>query len=129
MIDLKVLKKKHFCNEDYEKIENYEKAISDSERYVCHHRFETHTSDGEKRLVDLSVEELKALDMYFNRPAEELIFLTKAEHNSLHHKGKVCSEEQKKKLSKSMKGKNKGIREDLKGKHWRLENGKRIWFK
>ena len=38
-----------------------------------HHRLETHNSDGERRLVNLTVDELKALDMYYNRPAEELI--------------------------------------------------------
>ena len=80
-----------FCIEDISKIENYEEATASKELYECHHRLETHTSDGERRKVDLSREELLALDMYYHRPANELIFLKKADHSSLHHKNKVAS--------------------------------------
>ena len=38
-------------------------------------------------------------EMYWKRPASELIFLTPAEHTQLHSKGKVLSEETKRKLS------------------------------
>ena len=71
---------------DPAKIEGYERAISDPSdtRYHCHHRYETHTSDGIIRSVPLSRDELKALDMYYNRPAEELIILTAREHAQLH---------------------------------------------
>ncbi len=90
-----------------ELIENYEQAVADTTQvWECHHRLQTHTSDGERRLVDITAKELKALDMYYNRPAEELIFLTKEEHGSLHHKGKTpwnkgkhLSEKTRKKLS------------------------------
>jgi hypothetical protein len=34
--------------------------------------------------VNITVEELKALDMYYNRPAEELIWLRNKEHSKLH---------------------------------------------
>ena len=52
--------------------------------------------------------------MYYHRPAEELIFLTKSEHFSLHRKGKPAhnkgvpmSEEQRKKMDEFYKsGKN-----------------------
>ena len=94
-----------FCK-DYENIENYEKALKDNFKgWNCHHRLETHNSDGERRLVDIAKKELKALGMYYNRPADELIFLTTSEHNTLHHKGKHRSEETKKKLSEANKGK------------------------
>lgn len=93
-----------------EKIENFEKALADNfVGWEVHHRLETHTSDGERRLVDISKAELKALDMYYNVPAEQLIYLTKAEHNSLHKKGntntlgKRHSEEAKKKMSLAKK--------------------------
>lgn len=88
-----------YCTEP-EKIENFEKALADNFKGWCiHHRLETHNSDGERRLVDITRAELKALDMYYNRPASELIYLTIAEHTSLHWKGKHLSEETKKKLS------------------------------
>lgn len=96
------------CSEP-SKIENYDKAIADTtQTWECHHRLETHTSDGERRLVDLTQEELEALDMYYHRPPEELIFLTYKDHNSLHSKGKRHTEETKRKLSNANKGKLKG---------------------
>lgn len=73
--------------EQIEQIENYEFAKKDNfQGWHIHHRLETHNSDGEKRLVNLSREELIALDMYYNRPANELIFLTASEHAKLHRK-------------------------------------------
>lgn len=118
-----------------ELIENYDKAVADDTQvWDCHHRLETHNSDGERRLIDISRAELIALNMYYDRPPEELIFLTSAEHKSLHikseetrrklsaaRKGRHLSEECKKKLSETHKGK-------LKGKHWKLVDGKRVWY-
>ena len=97
-----------FCK-DYKNIENYEKAKADNFKgWNCHHR----------KGVDIPREELKALGMYYNRPASELIFLTISEHSRLHqssveskkknseaHKGKYLSEETKKKISDARKGK------------------------
>ena len=60
---------KVYCCEDVSKIENYEVAVNSPEKWVCHHRLETHNSDGERRLVDLTSTELKALDVYYHRPA------------------------------------------------------------
>lgn len=98
--------------DDIENVENYEKAKADNfEGWECHHRLETHTSDGERRTVDISRKELQALGMYYHRPAEELIFITIPEHSSLHHKGKPSklkgrhlSEETRKKCSETSKG-------------------------
>ena len=85
-----------YCK-DYKNIENYDKALADNFKgWECHHRLETHNSDGERRLVDISHKELMALNMYYNRPPEELIFLTSREHNA-YGKGKHRSEEAKKK--------------------------------
>lgn len=104
-----------FCK-DYENIENYEKALADNFKgWDCHHRLETWTSDGERRQIDITVAELKALGMYYNRPASELIFLRKGEHTALRkvssetrkklsEAGKNISEETRKKLSMSSKG-------------------------
>ena len=91
---------KYYCK-DYENIENYQKAKADDfKNWEVHHRLETHTSDGERRLVDITRRELIALDMYYNRPSSELIFLATSEHRSLHKP----SEETKKKIGAAKKG-------------------------
>jgi len=51
-----------------------------------------------------------------NNSLSNLVYLTKNEHISLHMKGKHLSEEHRKKISNSMKGKN----HPLYGKHWTL---------
>ena len=91
----------NYCK-DYENIENYEKAKKDNFKgWECHHRLETHTSDGERRLVDITKKELIALNMYYNRPASELIFMKHSEHQFLHHKGRKRSDEAKNKMSEA----------------------------
>ena len=117
--------KNHFeryCK-NYENIENYQKAKTDNFKgWHCHHRLETHNSDGERRLVDITVAELQALDMYYNRPSSELIFLTESEHNSLHKP----SEESKKKMSEAKKGRHLGKDNSFYGKHHSEESKKRM---
>lgn len=94
----------HYCR-DYTQIENYNKAVVDETQiWDCHHRLETHTSDGERRLVDISTEELKALGVYYNRPPEELIFLTQEEHMRLHRLGKKLDKESIQKRTAKQKG-------------------------
>ena len=128
-----------YCTEP-ENIENYEKAAADTFKgWDCHHRLETHNSDGESRLVDITVDELKALDVYYNRPASELIFLTSSEHIILHQKGKHHSEEAKKKIGAAKKGEKnpnygkhlseetrKKLRETMKGKPVSEETRKKL---
>ena len=93
----------NYCK-DFENIENYQKAKKDNFKgWQCHHRLETHTLDGERREVDITADELKALRMYYNRPAEELIFMKRSEHRSLHTKGKILSEETREKLREAHK--------------------------
>ena len=123
---------KHYCK-DYENIENYDKAAADNFKgWECHHRLETHNSDGERRLVDITRDELKALDMYYNRPSSELIFLPTSEHQFLHQKGKKRSEETRKKLSEAKKGKQfseehkKKLSEAHKGKSLSEEHKKKL---
>ena len=85
---------KSYCNEDISLIENFDKAIYDKEQtWQCHHRRELETPR----------KELIKLGEYYSRPASELIFLTNSEHNALHHKGKLISEEHKKKVSEANK--------------------------
>ena len=71
-----------FCiPSEYELIENYDKAKADNFRgWDCHHRLELHP-DCSLRFTRKS---LQVLDLYYNRPANELIFLTRSEHAKLH---------------------------------------------
>ena len=136
---------KRYCK-DYENIENYQKAKKDDFKgWHCHHRLETHTSDGERRLVDISYKELKALGMYYNRPAEELIFLTSSEHEAYNNGkpksdetrrkmkgnknalGYKHSEEAKKKMSEARKGKTKS--EETRRRMSEAAMGKNTWTK
>ena len=112
-----------YCCEDISVIENYNNAITDkTQSWDCHHRLETHNSDGELRLESLTVEELKALNMYYNRPASELIFLTSSEHISMH--GSVRTTEFRKNISNKLKGfkhssnSKKKIADNKRGKHF-----------
>lgn len=107
-----------YCK-DYENIENYEKAKADNFKgWHCHHR----------REIDFSRKELIALGMYYNRPADELIFLTRAEHNTLHKKGntyflgKHHSDEARNKIRKASKIRNTGEKNPMYGKHHTLES-------
>lgn len=78
-----------YCSDGISNVENYELAKADGfNGWHLHHRYETHTSDGERRTVDLSKEELEALDMYWNRPSAELVFMRNDDHIRLHHRGK-----------------------------------------
>lgn len=68
-----------------ELIENYDKAIADkTQTWECHHRFE----------ALFTKEELIKYNWYYDVSPNCLIFLTKAEHNSLHKGGKKGQKEQ-----------------------------------
>lgn len=142
-----------YCIEDISKIENYDKAIADTtQTWVCHHRLEMQDEPFN------SAEYLKKNNLYYHRPAAELIFLTRGEHTKLHstgrrlseescrkisesNKGRKFSKEHRRKLSEAMKGKHpsdetliklseshKGKVPWNKGKSWKLIDGKRVWF-
>ena len=118
-----------YCKE-YENIENYEAAKKDNFKgWGCHHRLETHNSDRDRRLVDITPAELKALGMYYNRPASELVFLTISEHRSLHNSGSgnpMCNEDTRKKVSETTKGKYAGENNAMYGKHHTEESKKKM---
>lgn len=75
-----------FCRMgEEEKVLHYAEAKADNfKNWVRHHRLETHTSEGFLRSVQLSKAELIALDMYYDRPAEELIWLKAGVHRTVH---------------------------------------------
>lgn len=96
---------RRYCSDDISKVENYDKAMTDlGVRYDCHHRLEI-GNNGEA----ISYKDLIAHGLYYHRPASELIFLTKSEHNRLHKKGnknrigKNHSEEAKRKMREARK--------------------------
>lgn len=71
---------KQYCSEPLENIENYEKAIADTEHvWDCHHRAEILPCGVYTR------QQLVKAGMYWNRPASELIFLLHGEHRRLHN--------------------------------------------
>ena len=95
---------KWYCKEDISKIENYENAIADTtQTWHLHHRDEVKILPSGIE-VRRSREELIENDRYYHCPANELIFLTKAEHTRLHTKGKQLSEESKIKIGEANKG-------------------------
>ena len=73
-----------YCRE-IERVENFKEAEKDNfEGWVVHHRYETETSDGNPRSQELLSDELKALGMYYDRPANELIFMRRSEQTEEH---------------------------------------------
>ena len=100
---------KMFCKEDISKIENYDKAISDSTQiWHCHHRDEVKVLSSGMTVLR-SRQDLIDNGHYYNCPANELIFLTNAEHIRLHRNGLKLSEEWRRKISESHKGKTNSI--------------------
>lgn len=76
MISEKFAKK--YCYEDISEIKNYEIALNDkTQMWHCHHILET-TNHVSKRFLIKN-------NLYYNRPAKELIFLTAQQHKMLHH--------------------------------------------
>ena len=74
-------KAKVYCSDDISLIENYHKAIADRDKmWDIHHRREC---DSEGRTL-FTKKQLIAMNLYYNRPAEELIFVTRSMHWKIH---------------------------------------------
>lgn len=86
---------KRYCIDPVEKIDGYERAKNEPGQFHLHHRLE---EQGYSR------KELISKGLYYERPAEELVFLTREEHVRLHHEGKTLSGESRKNLSEKRKG-------------------------
>ena len=127
MIDIK--RAKRYCSEDISLIENYQEAISSSEIYHLHHKLEIELNKSSQELIELG--------LYWNRPANELIFMKQFDHKSLHSSN--LREETRKRRSESLRGENnpfygktlsnehkKKISETLKGKILSEETRKKI---
>lgn len=95
-----------YCPEEYELIENYDKAKADNFKgWVCHH------INGEV----LSREDLIEMNLYYNVPYYMLKFVTDAEHRRLHidkssfsFKGHHHTKETKAKIIKNLRRTPKG---------------------
>lgn len=67
---------KSYCREPIENIRGYREAVESDGIFDCHHINElTFTKD-----------ELKKMNMYYNRPASELVIMTHSDHSRWHHK-------------------------------------------
>ena len=126
---------------DYKNIENYKDAVSSPLRFDLHHRREITEKKSKKQLIDEN--------LYYDRPAEELVFLEHGEHMRLHKEGENnplfgqhLSAETRQKISIAMKGKHlppewraklsansawKGKLAHNKGKHRHIENGHYVY--
>ena len=123
-----------FCSEPIDKIEHYEEALAEDFAGWCiHHRLEIQES---KRV---SRQELKDQGLYYDRPANELVFMTNGEHMKLHMTGKHHSEEHRQKIAESLKCKHRsaehrkklsealsGEKNPMYGKHHSEESRKKI---
>ena len=122
--NIKILKS--YCSE-YTQIENYAEAVKSPLKYDLHHRLEISENKSRKDLIDEN--------LYYDRPATELIFLSHVEHSRLHNANR--SEETKQKISENncryWKGKlrspetKRKMSDVKKGLHWHLENGKHVY--
>ena len=99
---------KSYCSEQLELIDNYQQAKADDfEGWCIHHRLEIQP-DGTR----VSAQELKDNGLYYDRPANELVFVRKPEHHRLHwigntfNKGKHLSAETRQKIAEARKGEN-----------------------
>ena len=98
---------RRYCTDPLDKIEHYEEALAEGFKCWCiHHRREI-KPDGTR----VSRQELKDNGLYYDRPANELVFMRLGEHRSLHNIGnKFClgyhhSEDHRRKNSLAHRGK------------------------
>ena len=72
---------KKYCSEDVSLIENYYQAITDKDKmWDIHHKREC--DENGKTLF--TYKQLIDMNLYFKRPASELIFVTKSMHKKMH---------------------------------------------
>ena len=105
---------KRYCKDPASMIENYHEAMMDkSQTWICHHKDEVKVLPSGITVVR-SPKELMENNRYYNCPANELIFLTRKEHNILHNKVRVHSKDTRQKISEAHKGKHHSAETRLK---------------
>ena len=101
---------KRYCSEDISLIENYHQAIADEERkWEIHHRREC---DSEGRTL-FTKKQLLEMGLYFNRPASELIFVTRSMHWKLHRELREKSWKNSQKIGGKIGGKISGKKKSI----------------
>ena len=117
---------KTFCYEPLELVENYQQALAEGFKGWCMHHKREIQPDG----TIVSMQELKDQNLYYGRPANELIFMRFEEHSALHHNNR--SYDTRKKLSEASKNRVfskdtcEKISNALKGKHLSEETRKKL---
>lgn len=91
-----------YCREPLENIENYDVAIASDEMYELHHRDEVRVLPSGMVAVR-SRDDLKENGRYRNCPANELIFLSRTEHRTMHRSRENLSSETRKRISDARK--------------------------
>lgn len=89
---------RRYCREDYTKIRGFDEAVNSTDKYDIHHLNElTFTRD-----------ELIKMNMYYHRPASEIVWLSHSDHRKWHDRwngnpmyGRIHSEEARKKMKES----------------------------
>lgn len=93
-------KAKKYCSEWIMLIENYERAVNDKTRmWHCHHKAQI------CKCGVYSARDLIKFGLYWNRPANELIFLPPGDHNSIHRIFKQMTPEERENSPEAAKGK------------------------
>lgn len=83
-----------YCCEDISKIYGYNEAVLDKENYWdCHHCLGLVWT--QRQLIEMG--------LYYNQPADRLMFVTKSQHKKLHYitKQRIVSKEARKNMSKA----------------------------
>lgn len=90
-----------YCREDITLIKNYEEAVSDTtQMLLCHHR-------NAEPFTGFCTKDLKKMNMYLQRPASELMFVTRKMHEDIHGSFKKAGKRDK-----------SGSKNSFYGKHW-----------
>lgn len=137
--DIKCQNHKNYCRDPISNIEGYDEALNDLDhKYVIHHRLETCKRNRKTGKFDIKRDPseyvdrdtLKAFGLYFNRPANELVYMRYDEHSRLHtsgrgfgtrkdyNKGKRRTKEQKDYLSNLYKGRSWALDPVTGKRHW-----------
>lgn len=118
MISKDFYRLKKICCEEISLIENYNEAVNDTTQiWDCHHRKEIELNKNRQELIDMG--------LYYNRPANELIFITHSDHTKLHQTNKKVNQSTKDLISEAAK-KRVGDKNPFYGKHHTEESRQKI---
>lgn len=110
-----------YCREDITLIKNYAEAVADKTRmWLCHH------INGEP-FTGFCRKDLKKMNMYLNRPASELMFVTRKMHEDIHGSFKKAGKRDKSGSKNSFYGKHHS--EETRHKLSAAHKGRMPWNK